>query len=125
MLLEASEDVRDRFFDFVRRHDNLDVLHDYEFLLDYVMAWVEHGDAIEWCAGKHGNLTGGLVLIIAKYLDDPSVLDYDDYQGTVHVTQDRRVQGLIDQDRPSVLCLSPAFWDREVFKTLSCTCRPS
>ncbi len=106
VYLLTSQEVCNSFFMFVRHFNNLDVLGDYEVLLDYVMAWVERGDAIEECAGKQGSLTSGLVLIIKNYLEDPSWLDYDAYEDDVLVQHERRVRAVLDEERPSILCLN-------------------
>ncbi len=121
MYDEICERVSDQFFEFVRGYDNLDRLDDFEYLAEYLMLWVESGDAIEFCAGDFGTLMNGVAMIFAQYFKDPPLLDYND--GTqVH---ERRVKGFVDLELSSGLCMDRFWWDRQVFKARACCCPSS
>lgn len=88
----------------------------YKFNLfqDYVAAWIEEGEAIEYVGGDHAALLGGVVVALTEYIEDPSRLDYRDSEPP----RKRRVRGFLDLESGAADFLRPESWRSWIFKKL-------
>ena len=111
---EMPELIKDQFFAWVNRFDTSDEEAEYATLQDYIGAWMDHGDGMEFCAGDFGNFAIGFAFIVAAYTEKPELLGHHDKQKS----KPRRVEGLMDLTRDSSLYLNRFSWDQKVFKLL-------
>jgi hypothetical protein len=106
-MQEASA-LYDDFADFIKAYDKPE---NGELLQGFLLEWLEHGDAVVESGGNFGTYLKGVVLIIARWLDNPSMLDF---QGSIEKPpRIRRATGLLHLNEGGALCL-----DRDYFRTI-------
>jgi hypothetical protein len=105
-MQEASA-LYDDFADFIKTSAQPE---DGELLQGFLLEWLEHGDAVVESGGNFGTYLKGVVLIIARWLDNRSMLDF---QGSFEKPpRTRRATGVLDLNE-GALCL-----DRDYFRTI-------
>ena len=61
-----------------------------EPLAEYIFYWLEHGNAVVESGGDFGTYMQGVLFIIARWLEDPSFLDFegsaDEQPKRIHVS---------------------------------------
>ncbi len=75
---------------YTSKHDDL---ASEEPLAEYIFEWLEHGNAVVESGGDFGTYMQGVIYIIAKWLEDPSILDYEGSVG--EESQARRAPSLV------------------------------
>jgi hypothetical protein len=108
MKMSAARALLDDFLDFIQRHDQPE---DTAPLQEYILEWLEHGDAVVESGGDFGTYLGGVILIVAKWLEDPSILHYKGPPGGG--SYERRAIGILDLDHGDALGL-----DRDYFRAV-------
>jgi len=98
----------DDFAEFTEGHDQPE---DGSHLQDFILEWLEHGDAVIESGGSFGTYLKGVILIIARWLDDPAILDLK--AKADRPAQTRRASGVLDLAQVGALC-----FDRDYFRTI-------
>jgi hypothetical protein len=69
----------DEFWDFIGKYDELG--GEPDSLSECILAWLEHGNAVLEAGGDFGFYMTGVAYIIAKWLEEPSILDFKGLPG--------------------------------------------
>jgi hypothetical protein len=71
--MDTAKALYDNFVDFIRGSSQLQQSND---LMDCLLEWLENGEAVVESGDDFGTYMTGILLIIARWLDDPSILRY-------------------------------------------------
>ena len=71
--MEEARALYDDFADFIKRHDEP---QDGCPLDEFILEWLDHGDAVIESGGNFGTYLKGVIVIIARWVENPSVLDF-------------------------------------------------
>ena len=91
LTIGAARALKDDFCEFIR--NNPRPYHGTQHLSEFLLEWLEHGNAVIEAGGNFGTYIAGLVVIISEWMEDPSILDYNPRDDQVH--QSRRPVGVI------------------------------
>ena len=89
--MQEAAALYDDFVDFVKSHR---APADGEPLEEFILEWLEHGDAVIESGGDFGTYLKGVILIIVRWLENPAVLDF---QGNAEepTAKRRRASGVL------------------------------
>lgn len=107
--VDEATSLYDDFVEFIQAYDGLG--GPGNLLQDFLLEWLEHGDAVIESGGDFGTYLKGVILIIARWLDDPSILDIK--TPTRKPLRRRRASGVLDLAHSGALC-----FDRDYFNTV-------
>jgi hypothetical protein len=97
--------LSDNFIDFIQHVElnKLRIKYDEDTLDQYILAWLECGDAVIEAGGDFGTYMQGVVHIINRWHYDTSITDYcgPDFMRP-QPRRERRVQRVSEEPRPSM-----------------------
>ena len=105
--MQEAAALYDDFVDFISSHY---APADGEPLEEFILEWLEHGDAVIESGGDFATYLKGVILIIVRWLEDPTMLDF---KGNVEepTPERRRASGVLGREH--ALC-----FDRDYFRTI-------
>jgi hypothetical protein len=71
--MDTARALYDNFVEFIKNSTEPAQSTD---LVDFILEWLENGEAVVESGGDFGTYMTGAVLIIARWLEDPSFLHY-------------------------------------------------
>jgi hypothetical protein len=104
--MTSARALVDNFQDFMQSHGLLEPTGPLQY---YILEWLEHGDAVIESGGDFGTYMQGVVYIIAKWMEDPSILGYTAGKNSVQ----RQATGVLDPSYGEA-----DSFDRDYFRTI-------
>jgi hypothetical protein len=106
---------------FIRRFDTSKAgPGEYDYLQDYIAAWLEHGNGIWRCGADFGNIAAVVAWIVMEFYTDQDVLEYVGPQhNELKRRRIRRVKGVFDPARPTWF-MDRDSWEELVRRILIC-----
>jgi hypothetical protein len=106
--MDAARGLFDDFAEFIKSSPEPQQSTD---LVDFILEWLENGQAVVESGGDFGTYMTGVVHIITKWLDDPPILHYRPSTGG-DAGSDRIATGVCN------ITGSPLALDRDYFQTI-------
>ena len=106
--MEEASALYDDFADFIKNHDKPTGECPLE---EFILEWLEYGDAVIESGGNFGTYLKGVIVIIARWLEDPSILDFTG--SASEPARRRRAVGVMQPGRSDELS-----FDRDYFHTI-------
>ena len=104
--MQEAAALYDDFADFIKSHRTP---ADGEPLEEFILEWLEHGDAVIESGGDFGTYLKGVILIIVRWLENPAMLDFEG-NAEDQTAARRRASGVLRQDSLGL--------DRDYFRTV-------
>jgi len=117
--MKYVEAARDRFFEFTQHYATAAYQKDFTHLQDYLAAWLEDGDGVEYTGRSYEAWLETAVHVADALFRDPSLIDYVGTPKTeVEYAADpsddahsRRVVGIVDPNDSSSLVFDRQYYN--------------
>ena len=94
------------------------LLSEQESLAGYIRAWVRYGPAVVDCLGSYENYLVGIIAIISRWHQDPTLLDYDPVDSEERKHVERRVEHIFPAGCEMDWIVDPHFFAAHAFAAL-------